>query len=88
MIRTAKQLEKMLQQLNDGIKLEVKKTATSDRITGTSTTYRLSVDHGKFYIAGPTFKDLLKTIERKSVNNELTMISRYGKQETMTIKVA
>lgn len=87
MIRTCKQLENKLNEMNS-VKVEVKKVTTSTRIIGKSTTYRLSVDHNKFYIAGFTFKDLMKMIERKSVNGQLTMNSRYGKQEQATIKVA
>ena len=84
---TCKQLEKQLNLIND-VNVEVKKVVKSGRITGKSTTYQLSVEHGKFYVAGFTLKDLVKTIERESVNGKLTMNARYGKQSTMTINVA
>lgn len=84
---TCKQLEKQMNLIND-VKVEVKKVTKSGRITGTSTKYQLSVEHGKFYIAGFTLKDLVKEIERQSVNGKLTMNARYGKQATMTINVA
>ena len=47
MIRTCKQLENKLNEMNS-VKVEVKKVTTSTRIIGKSTTYRLSVDHNKF----------------------------------------
>lgn len=84
---TCKQLEKQLNLIND-VKVEVKKVTKSGRITGSTITYRLSVEHDKFYVAAFTLKDLVKTIERESANGKLTMNARYGKQSTMTINVA
>ena len=84
---TCKQLEQQLNLIN-GVKVEVKKVTKSGRITGKSTTYQLSVEHGKFYIAGFTLKDLVKTIENESKDGMLTMNARYGKASTMTIRVA
>lgn len=85
---TCKQLTNKLQQLNEGLKIEVKKVTTSGRITGKSTTYRLSVEHGKFYVADFTLKGLVKFIENEAVDGVLTMNARFGKQCQVSIKVA
>lgn len=84
---TCKQLENKLNEMNN-VKIEVKKVTKSSRVIGNTVTYRLSVEHGKFYVADFTLKGLVKLIENKSVNGKLTMNARYGKQETLTINVA
>lgn len=47
---TCKQLTNKLQQLNEGMKIEVKKVTTVGRITGKHTCYQLHVNCNKFYI--------------------------------------
>lgn len=88
MIRTCKQLESQLKTLNPNLKLEVKKVTEHGRITGTSTTYQLRVNSTKFYIGAFTLKQLVKDIERHTVNGVLQLTSRYGAYETINIKVA
>ena len=82
---TCKTLTNKLQQLNQGLKIEVKKVTTSGRITGTSTSYQLQVNHGKFMIGAFTLKQLVKDMMEDG--NVLTLTSRYGKFETVNIVV-
>lgn len=84
---TCKQLTSKLQQLNPTLKLEVKKVTENNRITGKCTTYQLRVEGTKFYIGAFTLKQLVKDIERTSVNGLLTLHARYGKYETRNIIV-
>lgn len=84
---TCKQLQEKLQQLNPNLKLEVKKVTENNRITGKCTTYQLRVEGTKFYIGAFTLKQLVKDIERTSVNGLLTLHARYGKYETRNIIV-
>lgn len=84
---TRKQLTSKLQQLNPTLKLEVKKVTENNRITGKCTTYQLRVEGTKFYIGAFTLKQLVKDIERTSVNGVLTLHARYGKYETRNIIV-
>lgn len=83
---TTKQLTNKLQQLNTDMKIEVKKVTSKGRITGTSTTYQLQVNHGKFMIGAFTLKQLVKDMMEDG--NVLTLTSRYGKSETINIVVA
>ena len=83
---TCKQLTNKLQSLNEGMKIEVKKVTTSGRITGTSTSYQLQVNHGKFMIGAFTLKQLVKDMMEDG--NVLTLTSRYGKNEQVKIVVA
>lgn len=85
---TTKQLENKLQALNTNLKLEVKKVTTSGRVTCKHTTYRLSVEHGKFYVADFTLKGLVKFIENESVNGKLIMNARFGKPSQVVVTVA
>ena len=82
---TCKQLTSKLQQLNPTLKLEVKKVSENNRITGKCTTYQLRVEGTKFYIGAFTLKQLVKDIERNSLNGVLTLHARYGKYETRAI---
>ena len=82
---TCKQLTSKLQQLNPTLKLEVKKVNENNRITGKCTTYQLRVEGTKFYIGAFTLKQLVKDIERNSLNGVLTLHARYGKYETRAI---
>ena len=82
---TCKQLTNKLQQLNPNMKVEVKKVTTSGRITGTSTSYQLQVNHGKFMIGALTLKQLVKDVMEDG--NVLTLTSRYGKYEQMKVVV-
>lgn len=83
---TCKQLTNKLQQLNQGLKIEVKKVTTSNRITGKHTTYQLHVDGNKFYIGAFTLKQLVKDMTNSG--NVLTLTSRYGKYEQVNVVVA
>ena len=83
---TCKQLTKKLQSLNEGMKIEVKKVTTTGRITGTSTSYQLQVNGGKFMIGAFTLKQLLKDMMEDG--NVLTLTSRFGKYEQVKINVA
>lgn len=83
---TCKQLTKQLQSLNEGMKIEVKKVTSHGRITGTSTSYELQVNHGKFMIGAFTLKQLVKDMMQDG--NVLTLTSRYGKYEQIKIVVA
>lgn len=83
---TCKTLTTKLQQLNEGMKIEVKKVTTCGRITGRSASYQLQVNHGKFMIGAFTLKQLVKDMLEDG--NVLTLTSRYGKFETINIKVA
>lgn len=83
---TCKQLTNKLQQLNEGMKIEVKKVTSKGRITGTSTAYQLQVNHGKFMIGAFTLKQLVKAMMEDG--NVLTLTSRYGKNEQVKIVVA
>lgn len=83
---TTKQLTNKLQQLNTNMKIEVKKVTSKGRITATSTTYQLQVNHGKFMIGAFTLKQLVKDMMEDG--NVLTLTSRYGKHETVNIVVA
>ena len=85
-MRTTKQLQEMLQQLNQGLKIEVKKVKTVGRITGKSTSYRLHVNGNKFYIGAFTLKQLVKDMAKDG--NVLTLTSRYGKYEQIKVVVA
>ena len=82
---TCKQLTNKLQQLNPTLKLEVKKVTENNHITGKCTTYQLRVEGTKFYIGAFTLKQLVKDIERNSLNGVLTLHARYGKYETRAI---
>lgn len=82
---TCKQLTCKLQQLNPTLKLEVKKVTESNRITGKCTTYQLRVEGTKFYIGAFTLTQLVKDIERNSINGVLTLHARYVKYETRAI---
>ena len=82
---TCKTLTNKLQQLNPNMKIEVKKVTTSGRITGTSTSYQLQVNHGKFTIGAFTLKQLIKDMMEDG--NVLTLTNRYGKYETVNIVV-
>ena len=83
---TCKQLTEKLQSLNEGMKIEVKKVTSHGRITGTSATYQLQVNHGKFMIGAFTLKQLVKDMMEDG--NILTLTSRYGKNEQVKIVVA
>ena len=84
---TCKQLTNKLQNLNEGMKIEVKKVTERGRITGTSTSYQLIVGFGKkFYIGAFTLKQLVKDMTKDG--NVLTLTSRYGKYEQIKIVVA
>lgn len=83
---TCKQLTNKLQQLNEGMKIEVKKVTSHGRITGTSTSYQLQVNYGKFMIGAFTLKQLVKDMTNDG--NVLTLTSRYGKYEQVKIVVA
>lgn len=83
---TCKQLTNKLQSLNEGMKIEVKKVTSHGRITGTSTSYQLQVNHGKFMIGAFTLKQLVKDMMEDG--NVLTLTSRYGKNEQVKIVVA
>lgn len=83
---TCKQLTNKLQSLNEGMKIEVKKVTSHGRITGTSTSYQLQVNHGKFMIGAFTLKQLVKDMTEDG--NVLTLTSRYGKNEQVKIVVA
>lgn len=83
---TTKQLTNKLQQLNPNMKIEVKKVTTRGRVTGTSTTYQLQVNYGKFYIGAFTLKQLVK--DMMADGNVLELTSRYGKFETVKVVVA
>lgn len=83
---TCKQLTNKLQQLNDGLKIEVKKVTTVGRITGKHTCYQLHVNGSKFYIGAFTLKQLVKDMTKDG--NVLTLSSRYGKYEQIKIVVA
>lgn len=83
---TCKQLTNKLQQLNKGLKIEVKKVTTSGRITGKHTSYQLHVDGNKFYIGAFTLKQLVKDMTKNG--NTLTLTSRYGKYEQVNVVVA
>lgn len=83
---TTKQLTNKLQQLNPNMKIEVKKVTSHGRITGTSTTYQLQVNHGKFMIGAFTLKQLVKDMMEDG--NVLTLTSRYGKFDTVKVVVA
>lgn len=83
---TCKQLTNELQSLNEGMKIEVKKVTSHGRITGTSTSYQLQVNHGKFMIGAFTLKQLVKDMMEDG--NVLTLTSRYGKNEQVKIVVA
>ena len=83
---TAKTLTNKLQSLNEGMKIEVKKVTSHGRITGTSTSYQLQVNHGKFMIGAFTLKQLVKDMLEDG--NVLTLTSRYGKYEQVKIVVA
>lgn len=83
---TCKQLTNKLQQLNEGLKIEVKKVTTSGRITGKHTTYNLHVNGNKFYIGAFTLKQLVKDMTKDG--NVLTLTSRYGKYEQINVVVA
>ena len=82
---TCKTLTNKLQQLNNGMKVEVKKVTTTGRITGTSTSYQLQVNNGKFMIGAFTLKQLIKDMMQDG--NVLTLTSRYGKYEQMKVVV-
>lgn len=83
---TCKQLTNKLQQLNQGLKIEVKKVTTNTRIIGKSTSYNLLVDGNKFYIGAFTLKQLVKDMTENG--NVLTLTSRYGKREQINVVVA
>lgn len=83
---TTKQLTNKLQQLNPNMKIEVKKVTSHGRITGTSTTYQLQVNHGKFMIGAFTLKQLVKDMMED--DNVLTLTSRYGSYESVKVVVA
>lgn len=83
---TCKQLTNKLQQLNQGLKIEVKKVTTNTRIIGKSTSYKLLVDGNKFYIGAFTLKQLVKDMTKNG--NVLTLTSRYGKREQINVVVA
>lgn len=68
------------------MKIEVKKVTSHGRITGTSTSYQLQVNHGKFMIGAFTLKQLVKDMMEDG--NVLTLTSRYGKNEQVKIIVA
>lgn len=85
-MRTTKQVQEMLQQLNQGLKIEVKKVTTVGRIIGKSTSYRLHVNGNKFYIGAFTLKQLVKDMTKDG--NVLTLTSRYGKYEQIKVVVA
>lgn len=83
---TTKQLTNKLQQLNLNMKIEVKKVTSHGRITGTSTSYQLQVNYGKFMIGAFTLKQLVKDMMEDG--NVLTLTSRYGNYESVKVVVA
>lgn len=83
---TCKQLTNKLQQLNEGMKIEVKKVTTVGRITGKHTCYQLHVNCNKFYIGAFTLKQLVKDMTEDG--NVLTLTSRFGKYEQIKVVVA
>lgn len=83
---TCKQLTNKLQQLNEGLKIEVKKVTTVGRITGKHTSYQLHVNGNKFYIGAFTLKQLVKDMTKDG--NVLTLTSRFGKYEQIKVVVA
>lgn len=83
---TCKQLTEKLQNLNKGMKIEVKKVTNSGRITGTNTSYQLQVNHGKFMIGAFTLKQLVKDMLQDG--DVLTLTARYGKREQVKVIVA
>lgn len=83
---TCKTLTNKLQQLNPNMKIEVKKVTSKGRITGTSTTYQLQVNYGKFMIGAFTLKQLVKDMMEDG--NVLTLTSRYGSRESVKVVVA
>lgn len=82
MIRTAKQLEKHLNELNKNMNIKVSKVTSGGRVTGYSTMYKLSVGTDRFYIADFTMKGLIKTVMSEDV---LQLNSRYGTDEYVII---
>lgn len=82
---TCKQLTEKLQNLNKGIKIEVKKVTSHGRVTGNTTSYQLQVNNGKFVIGALTLKQLVKDIHNHEFNGVLHLQARYGKYETAAI---
>ena len=82
MIRTAKQLEKHLNELNKNMNIKVSKVTRGGRVTGYCTMYKLNVGTDKFFIADFTMKGLIKAVMREDV---LQLNSRYGTNEHVII---